>query len=169
MSTRRHHPRPRMPPPVALNDAPLHAPTRRQCGGAARANCHQDKESRDVASRVQSSGDQTSGLERSDVACVCMLSHADQGQLPITTQIDGPVLRFNWPALEIGVGSFEAGPTGLTIFRFPNKASAAVEVRGGAPGTVNIDFLLLGMPGRTIDAVVFSGGQPMAKSPSRPS
>lgn len=85
-------------------------------------------------------------------------AHAAQDQLPINTAIDGPVLRFDWPALEIGIGSYEAGPTGLTVIRFHDRASVAVDVRGGAPGTVNTDLLRQGYGARFIDAIVFSGG-----------
>jgi L-aminopeptidase/D-esterase-like protein len=85
-------------------------------------------------------------------------ARADQGALVLDTQIHGPVLTFDWPAVEIGVGSYEAGPTGVTIFRFPNKVSAAVDVRGGAPGTVNTDLLRLSYADRLLDAIVFAGG-----------
>lgn len=83
---------------------------------------------------------------------------ADQSTLVPHTQIQGPTLVFDWPAVEIGIGSYEEGPTGLTIFRFPMKAAAAVDVRGGAPGTINTDLLRLGYPGLRIDAIVLSGG-----------
>jgi len=62
---------------------------------------------------------------------------AAQDDLAAKTSFDEPTLHFDWPAIEIGVGSYEEGPTGLTIFRFPNKATASVDVRGGGPGTVN--------------------------------
>jgi L-aminopeptidase/D-esterase-like protein len=75
-----------------------------------------------------------------------------------STQIDGPVLRFDWPAIEVGVASYEAGPTGVTVFRFPKRAAAAVDVRGGAPGTVNTDALRLGADAPFLDALVFTGG-----------
>jgi L-aminopeptidase/D-esterase-like protein len=82
----------------------------------------------------------------------------DQGQLVPMTAITGPVLKFDWPALEIGVGSYEEGPTGTTVFRFPHKATGVVDVRGGAPGTVNTDLLRLGYAAKSVDAIVLSGG-----------
>jgi L-aminopeptidase/D-esterase-like protein len=85
-------------------------------------------------------------------------SAADQGSLVLNTKIDGPVLTFDWPAIEIGVGAYEEGPTGVTVIRFPKRASMAVDVRGGAPGTVNTDALRLGYGRPFTDAVVFSGG-----------
>jgi 6-aminohexanoate-oligomer endohydrolase len=46
------------------------------------------------------------------------------------TTIDGPTLTFDWPAIEVGIASYEEGPTGATIIRFPNRASVAVDARG---------------------------------------
>jgi L-aminopeptidase/D-esterase-like protein len=83
---------------------------------------------------------------------------ADQNGLVANTAIDGPVLTFDWPAIEVGVGSYEEGPTGVTVIRFPKRASLAVDVRGGGPGTVNTDLLRLGYSRPFGDAIVFSGG-----------
>jgi L-aminopeptidase/D-esterase-like protein len=81
--------------------------------------------------------------------------NAGQDDLKIDTDIHGPVLRFDWPAIQIGVGSYEEGPTGLTIFRFPHRAIGAVDVRGGAAATVNTDTVRSGFE---VDAIVFAGG-----------
>jgi L-aminopeptidase/D-esterase-like protein len=83
---------------------------------------------------------------------------ADQSNLVPNTEIDGHALTFDWPAIEIGVGSYEEGPTGLTIIHFPKRAAVAVDVRGGGPGTVNTDLLRLGYSRPFTDAIVFSGG-----------
>jgi L-aminopeptidase/D-esterase-like protein len=83
---------------------------------------------------------------------------APQDGLVADTDIHGPVLQFDWPDLQIGVGSYEEGPTGLTIIRFMHRAAAVVDSRGGAPGTVNTDFLRLGYDAPRLDAIVFSGG-----------
>jgi len=85
-------------------------------------------------------------------------SAADQASLVPNTAINGPVMTFDWPAIEIGVGSYEEGPTGATVIRFPRRASVVVDVRGGAPGTVNTDLLRLGYGRPFTDAIVFSGG-----------
>ena len=94
------------------------------------------------------------------VAALCggVAAAADQNGLVANTAIDGPVLTFDWPAIEVGVGSYEEGPTGVTVIRFPKRASMAVDVRGGAPGTVNTDLLRLGYGRPFTDAIVFSGG-----------
>lgn len=83
---------------------------------------------------------------------------AGQNALAIDTAITGPVLKFDWPAVEIGTATYEAGPTGVTVIRFPQRARAAVDVRGGAPGTYDTDWLRLGYPRKRLDAVVFAGG-----------
>jgi L-aminopeptidase/D-esterase-like protein len=85
-------------------------------------------------------------------------ARAAQDQLVTNTAMDGPVLTFDWPEVQIGIGSYEEGPTGLTIFRFPHRVSAVVDVRGGAPGTVNTDILRLGYDERFVDAIVLAGG-----------
>jgi L-aminopeptidase/D-esterase-like protein len=94
------------------------------------------------------------------VAALCggVAKAADQNSLVANTAIDGPVLTFDWPAIEVGVGSYEEGPTGVTVIRFPKRVSMAVDVRGGGPGTVNTDLLRLGYSRPFGDAIVFSGG-----------
>ena len=52
------------------------------------------------------------------------------------TTFDGPALELDFPGLEIGVAEYETGPTGCTVFHFPRGAMQAVDVRGGAPGTI---------------------------------
>ncbi|MEA2573139.1 MAG: hypothetical protein QOH93_437, partial [Chloroflexia bacterium] len=54
---------------------------------------------------------------------------------PITT-FDNPRLVFDFPALRIGVAEYAEGPTGCTVFHFPQLAQAAVDVRGGSHGTL---------------------------------
>ena len=80
------------------------------------------------------------------------LARADQASLVPVASINGPALTFDWPAIEVGVGSYEEGPTGLTIIRFPHRASVVVDLRGGAPGTVNTDALRLGYSSPFTDA-----------------
>lgn len=83
-------------------------------------------------------------------ACVVQPAFAGaRDDLAITTDVIGRSLAFDWPAIEIGIASYEAGPTGLTVFRFPERVSGVVDVRGGAPGTINTDLLRLGYNERT--------------------
>jgi 6-aminohexanoate-oligomer endohydrolase len=84
---------------------------------------------------------------------------APDGPVPVPrADLDGPALEFDFPALHIGIAEYEEGPTGTTVFYFPEGVSAAVDVRGGAPGTIATDFLQLGYESSFIDAIVFSGG-----------
>ena len=67
-------------------------------------------------------------------------------------------LRFEWPAISIGTGQYEAGPTGATVIRFNRRARVAVDARGGGPGTINSDYIAIGYPTAELDAIVLSGG-----------
>lgn len=82
----------------------------------------------------------------------------DQSTLaPVVNQSER-VLQFDWPAVMVGTGQYEEGPTGVTVIRFAKRAHGAVDVRGGGPGTVNTDYLRVGYDVPELDAVVFSGG-----------
>ena len=85
---------------------------------------------------------------------------AGQASLAPVPQIrkDGPSLRFDFPAMRIGVAEYDEGPTGTTVFYFPGGVKGAVDVRGGAPGTVNATALMNSYDAKMIQAVVFSGG-----------
>jgi L-aminopeptidase/D-esterase-like protein len=101
------------------------------------------------------------GCAALSLACLALTfcpARAEQDGLKPNTDITEPTLAYDWPALQIGIGSYEEGPTGLTVFRFPARATAAVDVRGGSPGTINTDALRLGYGGSFVDAIVFSGG-----------
>jgi L-aminopeptidase/D-esterase-like protein len=83
---------------------------------------------------------------------------AGQDDLVITVDRPGPRLNFDWPAVEIGVATYEAGPTGVTVIRFPKRAEAAVDVRGAGPGTMMTDQMRLGYGFPWVDALVLSAG-----------
>jgi L-aminopeptidase/D-esterase-like protein len=85
-------------------------------------------------------------------------AQAGQDELAITTDRPGPALKFDWPAVQVGVATYEAGPTGVTVIRFAKRAEAAVDVRGGAPGTMMTDIMRLGYGRGWIDAIVLSAG-----------
>jgi 6-aminohexanoate-oligomer endohydrolase len=74
------------------------------------------------------------------------------------TSFSGPALEFDFPTLQIGVAEYQEGPTGMTLFYFPKRAMAVVDVRGGAPGTTITDALRLGYERANIDAITFAGG-----------
>jgi L-aminopeptidase/D-esterase-like protein len=77
--------------------------------------------------------------------------------MPATT-VAGPALTFDFPALRIGVAEYDEGPTGATVFHFPKPVMAAVDVRGGAPATINTDALRLSYDSPFVHAVAFAGG-----------
>lgn len=61
------------------------------------------------------------------------LTNDRQTLTPITDR-QGPALELDFPGLEIGVAEYAEGPTGCTVFHFPEGAMLAVDVRGGSPG-----------------------------------
>ena len=71
---------------------------------------------------------------------------------------DGPALTFDFPGVKVGVAEYEEGPTGTTVLYFPTPVVAAVDVRGGAPGTVNADVMRLAYDDPFVNAIVLSGG-----------
>ncbi len=67
-------------------------------------------------------------------------------------------LNFDFPGVRIGVAEYREGPTGATVFHFPQPVAVAVDVRGGAPGTINTDALRLSYDEPFVDAITFAGG-----------
>ena len=61
------------------------------------------------------------------------------------------ILQFDFPGLHIGAAQYDEGPTGCTVFHFPNRAACACDLGGGMTGTL--------MPGDgPVDAICFGGG-----------
>ena len=54
----------------------------------------------------------------------------------IETAAGERTLRFDFPAVRIGIAEYPDGPTGVTVLRFPNGAAMAADIRGGSPGFV---------------------------------
>ncbi len=79
------------------------------------------------------------------------------GLVPIT-EFDGPALEFEFPGVHIGIAEYPEGPTGTTVFYFPDNVMAVVDVRGGAPGAINTDALRLGYETSFTTAIALSGG-----------
>ncbi len=52
------------------------------------------------------------------------------------TSFDGDTLNFDFPGFKIGVAEYREGPTGCTVFVFPEGAPTAIDIRGGTPGTI---------------------------------
>jgi len=75
-----------------------------------------------------------------------------------TLQTPDRQLTFDFPEMHVGVAEYDEGPTGTTVFYFPDSVKAAVDARGGAPGTVNAAALMNNYDRKMMEAVVFSGG-----------
>jgi 6-aminohexanoate-oligomer endohydrolase len=70
--------------------------------------------------------------------------------------LDASALSFDFPRLQIGVAEYPEGPTGCTVFYFPDRVTAAVDIRGGECGTIQTQHLESG--DSPIDAICFTGG-----------
>ncbi len=51
------------------------------------------------------------------------------------TEFSGRTLRFDFPSFQIGVAEYAEGPTGCTVFYFPQGAATAIDKRGGMVGS----------------------------------
>ena len=77
---------------------------------------------------------------------------------------DGPALAFDFPEVQVGVAEYEEGPTGATVLLFRKPVLAAVDVRGGAPGTVDTDYLRLAYDDPSVNAITLAGGSAYGES-----
>jgi 6-aminohexanoate-oligomer endohydrolase len=75
----------------------------------------------------------------------------DHADLTPRTELHGPALEFDFPGLEIGVAEYDEGPTGCTVFNFPEGAACSVDVRGGSPGTTGASY-------EWVHAICLAGG-----------
>ncbi len=64
---------------------------------------------------------------------------------------------FDFPDVHVGSAEYAAGPTGCTVFYFPNKVQTAIDVRGGSTGIFGWDEKLQNGEAIT-DAICFAGG-----------
>jgi L-aminopeptidase/D-esterase-like protein len=75
----------------------------------------------------------------------------DTAELVPRTSFDGQVLEFDFPGLEIGVAEYDEGPTGCTVFHFPDGAACSTDIRGGSPGTTGVGY-------EFVEAICLAGG-----------
>ncbi|MBL0027876.1 MAG: P1 family peptidase [Rhodanobacteraceae bacterium] len=100
---------------------------------------------------------QVGGLIFGLIATSFVLAQASADPLP-RTHAEGRRLAFDFPGMKVGIAEYDEGPTGTTVFYFPDSAKGAVDVRGGAPGDVNAAVLMNARDAKLVQAVVFSGG-----------
>ncbi len=60
----------------------------------------------------------------------------DDLDLVISTEFGDRVLEYDFGSFNVGIAEYPDGPTGATVFHFPEGARVAVDIRGGAPGVV---------------------------------
>jgi L-aminopeptidase/D-esterase-like protein len=95
-------------------------------------------------------------------AVLALTLAAGEGRVTATPEpripAGGPALEFDFPGLRIGVAEYDEGPTGGTAFIFDAPVAVAVDVRGGAPGTMNTDALRLAYDTPFVRAITLAGG-----------
>ena len=75
----------------------------------------------------------------------------DTVDLHPSTDPPGPALHVDLPGVEIGIAEYDEGPTGCTVFHFPEGAACSVDVRGGSPGTTGAAY-------EWVHAICLAGG-----------
>ncbi|MCY3858589.1 MAG: P1 family peptidase [Gammaproteobacteria bacterium] len=60
----------------------------------------------------------------------------DDPNLQISTDYGDRILEYDFDSFNVGIAEYSDGPTGTTVFHFPEGARAAVDIRGGAPGFI---------------------------------
>ena len=83
--------------------------------------------------------------------CVVLPSNDTIHPKPLTHIDAKRWLDLDVPGLEVGVAEYTEGPTGCTVFHFPEVASMHIDVRGGSPG-INGEHLTV------TNAICFAGG-----------
>ena len=58
----------------------------------------------------------------------------DDPNLEISTVLGERVLEYDFSSFNVGIAEYPDGPTGVTVFHFPEGARVAVDIRGGSPG-----------------------------------
>lgn len=61
------------------------------------------------------------------------------------------IIEYPFSGVHVGVAEYTAGPTGCTVFYFPQEVKVACDVRGGMPGTMMVGD-------GYADAIVWAGG-----------
>jgi len=68
------------------------------------------------------------------------------------------IFQYDFPEFTVGTAEYPKGPTGCTVFHFPNGALATSDVRGGAAAVRESTLLDPIAESGMIDALVFAGG-----------
>src|SRR5215472_14150714 len=85
-------------------------------------------------------------------------SGVEGGSAPSPASSPSSGFTFDFPGVSVGIGEYDDGPTGATVILFAKPVVAAVDVRGGSPGTINTDKLRLGYDSPFVNAITISAG-----------
>jgi len=75
----------------------------------------------------------------------------ENAELVPRTEFRGSTLELDFAGLEIGVAEYDEGPTGCTVFHFPDGAASSIDVRGGSPGVSGVGY-------EFVHAICLAGG-----------
>lgn len=64
------------------------------------------------------------------------IKNNDDPDLAISTDAGDRVLEYDFDSFNVGIAEYPDGPTGATVFHFPDGARLAVDIRGGSPGVI---------------------------------
>lgn len=64
------------------------------------------------------------------------IKNNDDPDLAIHTDAGARVLEYDFDSFNVGIAEYPDGPTGTTVFHFPEGARLAVDIRGGSPGVI---------------------------------
>ena len=95
------------------------------------------------------------------LSCGCLAAVVVASQAPATTAPPAQSVRniTTVPGISVGHFTYSERPTGCTVILTPPAgAVGAVDVRGGAPGTVETDLLAPDNTVSQVNAIVLSGG-----------
>ena len=84
------------------------------------------------------------------------INAAESQRLTADTGLGPHVLKVDLPGLHIGSAVYREGPTGCTVFHFPDRARGVADIRGGSPATYWTDALRRGAA--PVDAICLTGG-----------
>ena len=60
----------------------------------------------------------------------------DDPDLVISEGLGERILEYDFDSFSVGIAEYPDGPTGATVFHFPDGARVALDVRGGSPGVI---------------------------------
>ena len=77
-----------------------------------------------------------SHLNATSVFGEATVKNNDDPDLAISTDVGDRVLEYDFDSFKVGIAEYPDGPTGTTVFHFPEGARVSIDIRGGSPGVI---------------------------------